>query len=261
MGRGKLQSAIRNAETASRLEPSNWAIVELLAHLLLAAGRVGEASERLRPYAEDARKDARLAYLMVRTALMRRDLAQAREWADVIRTFDDTHEGLLAVAHAFCLARLDDIAAEFFNAALEAGYVPEANVGLAAVARFRGDPVASRRHLLAALPARNALFTRGASPTTVFEHVLAGLAGLEQRRLTCRAWIATFPRGQMALSEISLLVHAPTEGAAHEHLREIVDAIEPDGPPYDMAHVTWREAEPDDQPIRPVQPGVKAIVG
>jgi Zn-dependent protease with chaperone function len=261
MVRGKLQSAIRNAETATRLEPSNRVITELLAHLLLIAGRVREAGERLRPHAADAKKDPGLAYLMVRTALIQRDLPQAREWADVIRSFDDTHEGLLAVAGAFGMARLDDIAAEFFAAALDAGYAPEANIGLATVARFRGDLVASRRHLLAALRTHNAMFSRGASPTSVFQQVLADLASLEQRRTTCHAWIATFPRAELPLSERSLLVHASTEAAAHEHLREIVDAIQLDGPPFDMARVTWREAPQDDQPIRPVKPGVKAVVG
>jgi Zn-dependent protease with chaperone function len=261
MVHGKLHSAIRNAETAVRLDPSNRATAELLVQLLLTTGRVQEAGERLRSYAEDARKDPDLAYLMVRTALMRRDLPQAREWADVIRSFDATHEGLLAVANAFGLARLDDIAAEFFTAALDAGYVPEARIGLAKVARFRGDPVASRRHLLAALGAHNAMLSRGASPATVFEEVLAGLISLEQGRTACRAWIATFPHAEMPLSERSLLVHAPTEAAAQEHLREIVEAIQRDRPPFDLAGVKWREAPPDDQPIRPIQPGVKGVVG
>ncbi len=261
MVRGKVQSALRNAETATQLEPSNRAITELLVALLLAAGRPREAGARLGPYAEDARTDPGLAYLMVRTALMQRDLPQAEEWADVIRTFDDAREGLLAVAHAFGVARLDDVAADFFNAALDAGYAPEANIGLAELARFRGDPVAARRHLLAALQTHDAMFSRGASPATVFQQVLAGLASLEQHRTTCRAWIATFPRAEILLSERSLLVHAPTEAAAHEHLREIVDAIQLGGPPFDMAQVTWREAPLDDQPIQPVEPGVKGIVG
>lgn len=259
--RGKVHSAIRAAETATRLEPSNRGIAILLANALLAAGRVREADDLLGPYAEDARREPPLAYLMVRTALMRRDLSRAREWADVIRSFEEAREGLLAVAHAFATARLDDIAAEFFTAALDAGYAPEANLGLATVARFRGDPVASRQHLLAALRAHDATFSEAASPAAVFQEVLAGLVSLAPHRTTCRAWIAAFPRAEMPLSERSLLVHAPTEADAYEHVREIVDAMQADGPPFDMGGVRWREVPQDEQPIRPVEPGVKGLVG
>jgi tetratricopeptide (TPR) repeat protein len=261
MVRGKVQSALRNAETAIRLEPSNRTITEVLVQMLLAVGRVREADERLKPFAEDARNEPTLAYLMVRAALMQRDLVRAREWADVIRSFDEAGEGLLAVAYAFGQARLDDVAAEFFTAALEAGYAPEANIGLAMVARFRGDPVASRRHLLAALRAQDAKFSARASPTAVFQQVLAGLAGLEERRVSCGAWIATFPNADMPLSQRSVVVHSTTEAAAHEHLREIVEAIQPEGSPFDMSRVRWRKADPDDQPVRPVEPGVNGIVG
>jgi tetratricopeptide (TPR) repeat protein len=257
--RGKLLSAARNAERAEKLEPSNRAIRGYLVHLLLTAGRVSEAEKHLAPLADIARTDADVAFDRVRVALMKRDVDAAREWAGVVCGMDKDGGALIPLGQAFALSRLADPAAEFYTAAAEAKFTPQAQLGLATLATFRGDRDAARRHLLAALNFEGARWSAGQNANTLFHEVLARLNALDQERLACRAWIATFPVGEMALSGLSLVVCAPNADAAREHLTTIVAAMHP-ASGYDMSTVTWKEAPEEQQPIRPMPPGVQSVV-
>jgi tetratricopeptide (TPR) repeat protein len=258
-GRNKWHSAIANAERAVMLEPENRSIRWLLVHLLLVRGRVADAARQLAPMRELARTDVATALLFLRLALLERDLGAASEWAGVVRALSAGGEELVALGHLFGGVRLESEASTFFTAALEAGFTPEANLGLAAMATFRGDREAARRHLLAALRFDQAKFTKGETLPVLFHRILAQINALEDQKLECKAWIATFPLGQMLLAERSLVVCATSESSAREHLERIVTAMT--GPAaFDLARVSWREAPAADQPVRPVQPGVKGIV-
>jgi len=259
--RGKLQSAIENAEAGVRLEPDNRAAVLLLAHVLLLAGRTADAAERLDPLQEYARTDANTAFLMVRLRLMQRDTGGALEWAVVLRGLDADGAYLIALGAAFGGARLAEPAATFYGAAAEARFGPEANIGLSVVASWRGDRVAARRHLLAALRFDGARFTRGQTVGGLFHQILGRINGLTEQRLDCTAWIATLPAGSLALAERSILVCAPSESIARACLETVVTAMQGSESAADLSGVTWRVAPQAQQPDRPVPPGVHSVVG
>lgn len=258
--RGKTRSALENARKASALEPENGAITWLVVHLLLSLGNVHDAARSAEPLRAEARTDLPLAFLFLRLALLERDDAAGREWAQVIRGLGNNGEELLALAGEFATARIESDAAELYGAAAEAGFTPEANIGLAALATFRGDREAARRHLLAALQFDRARLSKNANASDLFHQILARLGALREERVACRAWIASFPSDGSVLAERSLLVCAANEAQARDHLYHVVSAMSGDERAFDLSRVVWRDAPADDQPIRPIQPGVKAIV-
>ena len=259
--RGKLQSAIDNAEAGVCLEPDNRAAVLLLAHVLLLAGRTADAALRLDPLREFARTDVNTAFLMVRLRLMQRDTAGALEWAAVLRGLDADGAYLIALGAAFGAARLVEPAATFYGAAAAARFGPQANIGLAVLASWRGDLVAAKRHLLAALRFDGSRFTSGQTVGGLFHEIVGRLNGLTEQRLDCTAWIATVPAGSLALAERSILVCAPSESTARACLETVVTAMQAAESAVDLSGVTWRVAPKEQQPDRPVPPGIHSVVG
>lgn len=258
--RGKVQSGIRNAEAALELEPDNRVIAQLLAHLLLVDGDVANAARRLEPLAETARTEIAAAFLMLRAALLRGEAGSIAEWAGVVRALDEDGEHRLGLGHALASARLDEDATVAFGEALAAGFSPEANLGLASIASFRGDRAEARSRLLAALRLDGAKISEHQTPNALFHDILAKLNMLDEGRLQCRAWTATFPADHPQLGECSLLVCATSESSARKHLETIVTAMNGSDAPCDMSRVRWRAAPAEQQPERPVQPGVWGLV-
>jgi Zn-dependent protease with chaperone function len=258
MNRGKLHSAIGNAERAVALDPTNRTAVLLLCQLLLLVGRAADAATRLEPWQDQVRTDVNAAFLMVRLKLMQRDAAKALEWSEIVRTLDGEGAYLLGLGHVFSAARLPDPAAGFFAQAAEAQFTPEANIGLSIVAWLRGDPMVAKGHLLSALRFEGAKFTKGQTVNALFHEILGRLNGLAEERLECRAWVAAIPNGPLQLGGRSLLVCAQSETAARLHLETIVSAMQGGQP--DLSRVSWRLASQDQQPDRPVPPGVHSVI-
>ena len=261
LNRGKLQSAIGNAEEGVALAPANRVAVYLVVHLLLLAGRTAEAAARLNPLEDHIRTDAKPAFLMVRLRLMQRNVAGAMQWADVVRNLDPEGAFLIGLGQEFTLARLAEPAAAFFETAAAAQFTPEANIGLAIVAAQRGDRMRARGLLLRALKFEGAKFTEGQTTGGLFHQILGRLSGLAEERLACTAWIATLPAGSGPLAGRSVLVCAQSAVGARLHLETIVNATKGDGPPADLSGVSWHVAPKEQQPVRPVPPGVHSIVG
>jgi Zn-dependent protease with chaperone function/tetratricopeptide (TPR) repeat protein len=260
VNRGKLQSAITNAKKGVALEPANHAAVVLLANALLLAGRTADAAARLRPEEDFGRTNIYTALSIVRLRLMQRDTDGALAWAEVVKGLDKDGSNLIALGQLFGLARLANHAARFLTAAAEAHYAPEANIGLSILATVRGDRVSARNHLLAALRFEGAKLTKGQTRNGVFYQILGRLNGLAEQRLACKAWIATFPAGSLALAGRSVLVCAPNESMARGHLETIVMAMEGNETSIDLSRVSWRLAADAQQPVRPVAPGVHSVV-
>ena len=259
--RGKVQSAIRNGESACSLDPSNVRCAQLLAHVYLQAGRVHDAAARMEPLRAWARTDEQGAFCMVRVSLMQHDLAAASDWASVLITIAPDGKWLIALAGLFAAARVEDRAVRYFTDALATPYWPEANVGLAQIANVRKNTEMARRHLLAALKLERASFTPGQSMSSVFQQILNRLVALDERRLVCKCWVAKFPtRPDTPLAGVSLLVCATDANEAKAHVRTIVDAMQDGGRPFNMAIVQWKEVPEEHQPVRPVQPGVRVVV-
>ena len=61
------------------------------------------------------------------------------------------------------------------------------------------------------------------------------------------------------MSGRTLLVCARNEGEARSCVDEIALALQPSAP-RPMSDVVWRAAKKDQQPIRPVSPGIKAVL-
>jgi len=260
--RHKLQSAIENAGRGVALEPANRGAVLLLAHVLLLAGRTADAAARLDPLQDYAGTDASTAFLMVRLRLMQRDTAGALEWAGVVRGLDPDGASLIGLGQAFGAARLAEPATTFFQAAAEAHFAPEANIGFAVLASLRGDRAGARRCLLAALKFEDARFTSGRTAGNLFHEILDRLNGLAEQWLDWTAWIATVPDGALTLAGRSILVCAPTEAIARACLETIVTAMQgSESAAADLSGVTWRVAPKAQQPDRPVPPGVHSVVG
>ncbi len=259
--RDKLQSAIGNAERGVALEPANGAAAFLLANLLLMVGRTAAAAARLDPLQDYVRTEVRTAFSMVRLRLMQRDTAGALEWAGVVRGLDPDGASLIGLGRAFGATRLAEPAATFFQAAAEAHFVPEANIGFAVLASLRGDRTGARRYLLAALKFADARFTSGQTAGNLFHEILGRLNGLAERRLDCTAWIATVPDGSLTLAGRSILVCAPTEAIARAYLETIVTAMQGSESGPELSGVKWRVAPKAQQPDRPVPPGVHSVVG
>jgi tetratricopeptide (TPR) repeat protein len=259
--RDKLQSAIGNAERGVALEPANGAAAFLLANLLLMVGRTAAAAARLDPLQDYVRTEVRTAFSMVRLRLMQRDTAGALEWAGVVRGLDPDGASLIGLGRAFGAARLAEPAATFFQAAAEAHFAPEANVGFAVLASLRGDRAGARRYLLAALKFADARFTSGQTAGNLFHEILGRLNGLAEQRLDCTAWIATVPAGSLTLAGRSILVWAPTEAIARAYLETIVTAMQGSESGPELSGVKWRMAPKAQQPDRPVPPGVHSVVG
>src|SRR6266487_2755936 len=259
--RHKLQSAIGNAERGVALEPANRAAAFLLANLLLMVGRTAAAAARLDPLQDYMRTEVRTAFSMVRLRLMQRDTAGALEWAGVVRGLDRDGASLIGLGQAFGAARLAEPAATFFQAAAEAHFAPEANVGFAVLASLRGDRAGARRYLLAALKFEDAKFTSGQTAGNLFHEILGRLNGLAEQRLDCTAWIATVPDGSLKLAGRSILVCAPTEAIARGYFETIVTAMQGSESGPELSGVKWRVAPKAQQPDRPVPPGVHSVVG
>lgn len=261
LNRHKLQSAMRNATTGCTLDPRNAAATQLIAHIYLLSGRARNAETRMRAIESVAKTDEEAAFLMVRIKLTKGDEAGAVEWAATLESLDGDGRSQIALGQAFSSARAHDRAASYFEAALTAGYEPEANYGLASVAIARGEADLARQHLLAALKLRDAKLTNGQSRGMLFHAILDRLNALDERRLNCRAWVAAFPpKSAAVLAGTSVVVYARSGAEARQRLAAIVSAMQGDEAPFDVRTIQWKDAERELQPMRPVLPGVQFVL-
>jgi Zn-dependent protease with chaperone function/tetratricopeptide (TPR) repeat protein len=258
--RNKVNTGIDSARKALALAPGNEAIAQLLIEGLLQAGRVREALEASAPLQATAEQDARGAFLMVRLRLMAHDAEGAVRWAGTLRGLDQDGSWNIALGSVFAAARAYDAAIEHFTRAVDTPFAPQANLGLAGLASIAGDRARARTHYLSALRFDKAGFTGGETPVNLFHAVINRLNALDERRITCAAWICSIPDGRFALSGCSLLVFAESAEQARTHLEGITTAMASEADRPDLGSATWRKAPDEQQPVRPVFPGVQCIV-
>ena len=258
--RGKLHSAIAASKQACELEPENMEHRKLLAELLLATGRPREAEQLLAGMATVATTDATVASLMVRLHLMLRSIETAISWSEQFRALDGDPVQLAWLGRVFEDAREDAHAMTFYRAALAEGHSPECLLGLARIDAARGDTQAAREHLLAALNVEKPRPKLAKSPVALFAEIVNQINVLDDRLVTCTAWIVELPKGAAhPLSGRTLLVCAPAEDEAKQHLASIAMALSPTAAPQ-LPDGAWRVAAKNQQPIRPVAPGIQLVL-
>lgn len=263
--RNKLQSAAANTTRALAIDGNQTAVVTLLVETLLDAGRLRDAARHLEQLEPLARGDTELALLQVRLNLLRRRFDLARQWAATLRANDASPKWLIRLGTLFQNARLDDDAGSFLHEALQVGHYPESHLELARLATSRRDTAVARSHLLAALNVEKKLGEKATGPLPLFHHTLAALIQQEEPRSDCRAWIATFPSGEppttpAALSKRSFFIYAPDQTAAENYADTILVSMQPTNPPARAATLHWKPAPKDQQPVRPVRPGVEYVL-
>lgn len=260
--RGKLQSAIVVAREACAQSPVKWEHAKLLIGMLLQAGYVREARERLESLEPGHRQDPEFMFFMVQLSLIQGKLEEAEQWTGLLRQSPASAHYLVRLGEVHESSRMDDQALEFYRKSLETAHFPEALLGMARIAANRRDTEEARKRLLAALDTRKTVGEGGAGALQLFHQIIARLRALHEPAPECRSWIATFSAEGVpaALANQSLIVCARNRTEAEQHLNLVVGAMVPDNPPLLPRVVTWKDAPSEQQPDGPVHPGVHAVI-
>jgi hypothetical protein len=95
----------------------------------------------------------------------------------------------------------------------------------------------------------------------LFRAILDRFNALDERRLNCRAWVASFPEASAAeLAGTSVVIYARSGAEARQRLAVIVDAMQATDAPFDVRTIRWKDAARELQPVRPVLPGVQFVL-
>ncbi|MGH8045790.1 MAG: hypothetical protein ACREKL_00970, partial [Chthoniobacterales bacterium] len=153
----------------------------------------------------------------------------------------------------------------FFGEALETGYYPEAYLGLARIAARRKENAIARRHLLSALDMEKTLPDDAVGPIPLFQATVNHLMQLLEPREGCKAWIVTFshlqnPHNPVVLRGCRLLIYARTQEEAEGFVDEMLGAMQQKVAPLQAKKLHWAPAPRDQQPIRPVLPGIQSVL-
>jgi hypothetical protein len=160
------------------------------------------------------------------------------------------------------VARQYEKAISFYREALAAAHYPEALLGLGRLEVERRNRVQARCHVLAALDITRPLGKKGVGTLPLFGRILGQLVSIEDPVPNCRAWIAKLNgnASPAALANTSFVIYSPGRQEAEQSLRTILDAMQPGLPPVLPTTICWREAPKEQQPDRPVRPGVQGVL-
>lgn len=260
--RGKLQSALLTARQACSPRPLNDEHAKFLIDLLLQAGYLREARERLKLLAPRAADDIELMLLWVRLNLLRREFAAADHWTEQLRSKQCGPHYFVWLGRFHEAARQNQKAANFYNEALAAGFYPESLLGLARLEAQERNKEQAKKYLIEALNTGRALGERAVGPLPLFNHITSQLLSLEEPVQNCRAWIASLNGGKSppGLANRSLLIYASGRQQAEEFLHELVCAMQPGTPPLIPSSIGWKEAEKEKQPDGPVRAGIQCVL-
>jgi Zn-dependent protease with chaperone function/tetratricopeptide (TPR) repeat protein len=256
--RGKLQSAIMNARQACATEAANKEHGKVLIQLLLEGGYLREAQERLMKLEAEIPGDAELMLATTRMNLMQRKFDAADEWTERLKQGSAGPHMLVQLGEIYESARKDEKAAALFNQALETAFYPAALLGLARIEALRHNRELAQGHLLSALNTKRPLGENGTGPLPLFHQIVAGLRMLQEPKLNCQTWIASFEKGTgpAALLNVSLIVCAQSREEAEKHVAMIVRAMDPESSPLSPAGIGWKKAPKEQQPVGPTCPGI-----
>jgi len=260
--RGKTNSAIVAARRACTPSPPSKEYAILLLRLLIDAGLLREASTWLGALTPHAKGDVSIQFQTLRIQLLKRDFEAAEVTAKELLQIDPATRRVLQVANLYHQARQFGIASEYYLRALAKGHYPEALVALGEIAAEQKDKATARRQLLSALSLKTPAADDAIPATQVFQRALVQLYALEQLQ-HCGAWTALLPSTRAAggcheaLQNARFIVYAADEEAAKKYLSAIALCADAN---YPVSDVVWTKAPKDEQPVRPVRPGVQRVV-
>jgi len=260
--RGKLQSAILNARSACASGSTCKEHEKLLIDLLLQAGYLREAQERLNKLEAETKKDGELMFSMVRLNLLLRNLAAAAEWTELLKKSSSDAHTLVRLGEIHEVARQHEKAGAFYSEALAAAHYPEALLGLGRLDAACNNRVQAKRHVLAALDITRQGGKKGVGTLPLFGRILGQLLSLEDPVPNCRAWIAKLNgnTSPAVLANTSFMIYSTGRQEAEQSLRTLLDAMQPGLPPVLPTTICWREAPKEQQPDSPVRPGVQGVL-
>jgi hypothetical protein len=227
--------------------------------LLIRSGRLAEAETALSAVGPAVENDTGLMQSYVWLSLLKRDFARADEGTTRLRARDIRGDCYVALGQMHETARRDDEAAILFAEALQHGFYPVAELGLARLAFHRKDKAQARQRALAALDTTRTVAKKAVSPAGIFGAVVQLLWQLEPVIADAQAWICVLDphRDLGPLTRHVLLTFARDESSAQAYVLEIVRALRPSDPPPLPNLVQIQKAPKDRQPVGAVRCGVQ----
>jgi hypothetical protein len=260
--RHKLQSAILNARQASALAPQDVELRKDLIHLLLNGGYLREVQPRLGAAEAGATDDLDLMIARCRLHLMQRDYEKAWDWTQRILRKSYVTSTRLRLAEIHAASRQYERALSLYDQVLAEGFCPEAHLGLGRIELACKNRSTAKDHLLKALNVLCPQLPKCRGPVELFPYIIEELLALEEPGANRHAWLAIFC-SHVSLKELgnqSLLVFGIDFSDAQNHLRTILDALEPGRTPELPVTITWTEAPRQLQPIGLARSGVQCVL-
>jgi Zn-dependent protease with chaperone function len=259
--RGKINSAIVAARHACTPSPPSKEHAILLISLLIDAGLLREASTWLNMLSQRAAEDIDVQFETLRLKILQRDFAGSDAVAQQILQTDESTKRLMQIGSIYQHTRRFEVATSYFDKILARGHYPEALVALGEIAAEQRDKPKARQHLLSAINLKSVPAEDAVHPARLFQRVLAQLSALEHAE-HCQAWTALLPatagttRCHEALRGTQFTVYGASEGAVKEYLSAVLLAADST---YPVGELVWKKSPKDEQPVRPVRPGVQRV--
>jgi hypothetical protein len=254
---GKLQEALGNFQQAVALAPRAPAHRIELTRLLLALGRPREALREIEALDLEAAGDFKVMLGRVRAHLA---LGHEVEGAQQAAALEQAHPGpktLLCLARAYAEANQDGPARGYLEQVEDIGFCPEALVELARIELRAREHDEARVRLLSALDITREAVAGTRPAIEMLGVVCRALVELGEPVDGCAAWTAhlDMSASPVPMQRLSLLVCAPGQAAACEHVRALYRAMHP-GQELPGRSVTWEPVESPNQPEGAVVPGI-----
>lgn len=257
---GKIREGLESSNRAVALEPEGTTHRLTRARLLLAAGRLEPANEDIAWL--EARGEGRIEFLVARVeaAVAQGNEEQAESLAQQTYEAFPKAATRLQLAAEFGHSQSESMrrhAATQYEAVLQEGFYPEAEMGLARIFYREENRPAAREHMLAALNIERERPEEAAHPLSVLSDVSEGLRALDDSSIKCSAWKArlALPQELAKVTGVELTVCHATRPEAIELVRELSAAILP-GWEWDQESLTWTELEPKERPTDLITPGI-----
>lgn len=253
----KLLEAIDRSKRAVELAPDEPSHRQLLARILVSAGRTKEARSHIEILDNAGETTTDLLIAAVRTYLSLGERARAEDYQNRLMEADPDGHTLLNIGRAYAEAELDEVAVGYYERAAEAGHWPAAYTGLARIEHDRKNYDRAKQLLTSVLDSTREIAPDAQSPLSFVPFVCQAMMTMADPVDGCSAWTATIDLQDSPVdaAAMSLTIAAPNASAAGEHARWIYSAMHP-GKELSDSLVKWKLAKPEDQPGGPVVPGI-----